>query len=67
MDEFLELLRGGFGGHDVIVRHVDTIAVSPEVAAALQPPEPKDDVDALIASAGVEWPVRMATWSEASK
>lgn len=42
-----------------------TLTVPPEVLAALQPPQPADDVEALIASAGVEWPVRVASWSEA--
>jgi hypothetical protein len=39
--------------------------VSPEVLAALQPPQPQDDIDRLIASVGAEWPVRVASWSEA--
>jgi hypothetical protein len=37
--------------------------VSPEVLAALTP-QPADDVDQLIASAGCEWPIRVASFSE---
>ena len=40
------------------------LPVPPEVLAALNP-QPADEVDELIASAGVEWPVKVASWSEA--
>ena len=39
--------------------------VPPAALAALQQqPEPTDDTDRLIASVGVEWPVRVVAWSE---
>jgi len=42
-----------------------SLTVPPEVLAALQPPQPKDDVEKLIASADCEWPIRIASHTEA--
>lgn len=42
-----------------------TLTAPPAVLEALQLPEPQDDVDQLIASVGVRWPVRIATTIEA--
>lgn len=39
-----------------------TLTVSPEVLAALNP-QPADDTDLLIASVGMEFPVKVAGWS----
>jgi hypothetical protein len=43
----------------------EPITVPPEVMAALTPPEPEDDVDALIDSVGARWPVQVVSWTEA--
>lgn len=42
----------------------ETWHVPPGVLAALQQPEPTDDVERLIATAGHRWPVRVAAWTE---
>jgi hypothetical protein len=38
--------------------------VPPGVLEALQPPQPRDEIDELIDSAGQTWPVHTASWSE---
>lgn len=41
--------------------HVPTDVID----ALLRKPGPTDETDELIASAGVEWPVKVVSWSEA--
>ncbi len=54
-----------FGYANLPVTEPMTLTVPSEVLAALTPPEPKDDVDALIDSVGAEWPVKVVSWTEA--
>jgi hypothetical protein len=41
----------------------ETWNISPEAMAALNP-QPANEIDELIDSAGCEWPVKIASWSE---
>lgn len=53
-----------FGFANVPVTEPMTLTVSTEAMAALDP-QPADEVDELIASAGAEWPVKVVSWTEA--
>lgn len=58
-------LRDAIFSHaNVPVSEPMELTVPPEVLAALNP-QPADEIDALIQSAGVDWPVKVASWSEA--
>lgn len=43
----------------------DVWTVPTEVLEALKAPKPTTEADQLIASAGLEWPVRIVTFTEA--